>query len=369
MAAQHVTLSFLLDWMGFDRLSAVSPQLWKLCHQQASWEGIQLMAEGLNQSQSSEFGRPEGGMNHWIARYLRLGMAFEHSKRPILLGQQCQHLKSLVKAFGIHGFAWPWGFASLERTKTKKQPKMPFRGNLLDDDGGPFEQQQQVLLSFPENVTQTRSQHPVLARTWPSLGDTWFQVHYAEVTWTFDPKVMNEADIFSLGFSPGGKKFGIYLCVETSEELEEEDYSKEAWMQDTTGLFEGAGTEILNSPHCLDVRLTSLQSGDRFGLGVVKMLAGSGRPEVLMVGLVLLLNQKVIGCYWCSGMIAFQQEAMAGLFLHLSAAAGSLEDLRSPWLLATYPSHGMILLESLEEWLKLLETAPVLRAKSPSTVT
>jgi len=36
--------------------------------------------------------------------------------------------------------------------------------------------------------------------------------------------------------------------------LLQEDYSKEAWMQDTTGLFEGAGTETLDSPHCLDVR-------------------------------------------------------------------------------------------------------------------
>ena len=32
------------------------------------------------------------------------------------------------------------------------------------------------------------------------------------------------------------------------------DYSKEEWMQDTTGLFEGAGRETINSPHCLDVR-------------------------------------------------------------------------------------------------------------------
>ena len=34
----------------------------------------------------------------------------------------------------------------------------------------------------------------------------------------------------------------------------QEDYSKEEWMQDTTGLFEGAGRETINSPHCLDVR-------------------------------------------------------------------------------------------------------------------
>lgn len=429
-AAQYVSLSFLFDWTGFNSSSVVCRHFWKLCHQAASWEGIQLVAMGVDQQGCGLLDnnarlafRSDSKicMNHWMVRYLRLGMAMETSKRPILLGPNTKQLQRLAKAFELRGFAWPWSFpqheldrlASAKAPAKRKSRKLPAPWMAEMASEGAFDAQQEVLLTFPESeeVLHLRvcSERTILTRSHASLGGAWFEAAYAEVAWIFDPQALASVDLLSLALISNGLAHsrskgqdtlrlflrghgakasphallasapaaaplvqqemrqepvlgpGVYVSAETNDrslddvgEYEDDEVVSDA-INDPMGFFGAAGKSTLQSPWQLpSPSLTSLQSGDRWGLALVKVMGGFDADRYTMgrmVGLLVLLNQKVIGCCWCHGVNGFKSQAA---FLEVQAMGGSHVGLAAQRLAEQPP---------LKEWLKALETAPVLRAQ------
>eukprot|EP00913_Durusdinium_trenchii_P008379 g7872.t1 len=344
-AAQHVTLSFLLDWPTFNQLTATCSRLRTLCHEPPSWEGLQLKAQELDSHACGlldDTGRQvldrEPHMNHWTVRFCRLGMALGHSERPILVCSGSAQFESLARHFSLDGVAWPMVFSQAQLSRfastpgaqrTRKSMKFgdqpgplntSFAGNstylnlvipkaalsVLSPFAGPFDAQQEFLVTVPEIAEALSERRGLFAevalspRSYPGLGGTWYEVTSVEVLWSFRPEALLQAELLSLCF------FQNWPCSSASA------------IQDARKLFLlGHGSKP--SP------AASLEAA-------AALLRGPAPPNQdaeLGPGVYLTAESeetgKVLGCCWCKGPPAnrFSQTRGLGTRFYLEAASGS----------------------------------------------
>ncbi|CAK9051649.1 unnamed protein product [Durusdinium trenchii] len=214
-AAQHVTLSFLLDWPTFNQLTATCSRLRTLCHEPPSWEGLQLKAQELDSHACGlldDTGRQvldrEPHMNHWTVRFCRLGMALGHSERPILVCSGSAQFESLARHFSLDGVAWPMVFSQAQLSRFASTPgaQRTRKSMKFGDQPGPFDAQQEFLVTVPEIAEALSERRGLFAevalspRSYPGLGGTWYEVTSVEVLWSFRPEALLQAELLSLCF-------------------------------------------------------------------------------------------------------------------------------------------------------------------------